>query len=137
VSLKPLQLRALYRRALAVAIPLYDVDFQAGSLVAYEAMACGKPVVITQTRGQLDIVTEGKTGYYVPVGDSGAIGKALNKLVADPALTERMGNQSRETVTEGGLNLDTYLQHVADLVWEAARKRERRLSARRVASLRG
>lgn len=136
VSLKPLQLRALYRRALVVAIPLYDVDFQAGSLVAYEAMACGKPVVITQTRGQLDIVTEGKTGFYVPVGDFAAMARTLNKLLSNHALAEKMGKQSRETV-EGGLNLGTYLQHVTELVWEAARRRERRLSARRVASLRG
>lgn len=130
VSLKPLQLRALYRRASVVAIPLYDVDFQAGSLVAYEAMACGRPVVITRTRGQSDIVREGQTGYYVPAGDPGAMAKALQRLLSDPALAERMGRSAREVVVEHGLNLDSYLVHMVDLVHEAARRAERRSRTR-------
>jgi glycosyltransferase involved in cell wall biosynthesis len=119
VSLKPLELRALYRRAHAVAIPLYDVDFQAGSLVAYEAMACGKPVVITRTRAQGlgDIVSDGDTGLYVPAGDPAAMADALNRLLADPALADAMGRRARDVV-ERGLNLDTYLDQMLALVQE-------------------
>ncbi len=119
VSLKPLQLRALYRRAQVVAIPLYDVDFQAGSLVAYEAMACGKPVVITRTRGQSDIVRENETGFYVPTGDPNAMSAALNRLLADPPLAEKMGARSREVV-ERGLNLYTYLDRMCEITREVA-----------------
>lgn len=122
VSLKPVQLRALYRRAAAIAIPLYDVDFQAGSLVAYEAMACGKPVVISRTRGQSDIVSEGETGFYVPVGDAGALAEALNLLLKSPALADEMGRKARAAV-EGGLNLSTYLDNMAVLVHEVAARR--------------
>lgn len=122
VSLKPLQLRALYRRAAVVAIPLYDVDFQAGSLVAYEAMACGKPVVISRTRGQSDIVSENETGSYVPVGDSTALAEALNRLLKDPTLAHAMGRKARSKV-EAGLNLSTYLDNMAELVREVAARR--------------
>jgi glycosyltransferase involved in cell wall biosynthesis len=122
VSLKPLQLRALYRRAQAVVIPLYDVDFQAGSLVAYEAMACAKPVVITRTRGQSDIVQENETGFYVPPGDPAAMAEALNRLLNDPELATTMGQNAR-TVVEGGLNLNTYLNSMAELVREVAARR--------------
>ena len=115
VSLKPLQLRALYRRATVVALPLYDVDFQAGSLVAYEALACGRPVIITRTRGQNDIVRPETTGLYVPPGDAAALGAALNRLLADPALAARMGAAARRDV-EAGLNLDTYLQQMAAVI---------------------
>jgi glycosyltransferase involved in cell wall biosynthesis len=115
VSLKPLQLRALYRRARAVALPLFDVDFQAGSLVAYEALACGTPVVITRTRGQLDIVEEGVTGLYVPPGDAPAMAVALNRLLALPALAAGMGRQAR-AVVEDHLNLDTYLREMVQVV---------------------
>ncbi len=117
VSLKPLQLRALYRRARAVALPLFDVDFQAGSLVAYEALACGTPVVITRTRGQLDIVEEGVTGLYVSPGDTPAMAAALNRLLADPALAARMGERAR-AVVEDHLNLDTYLREMVQVVEE-------------------
>lgn len=119
VSLTPAQLRALYRRSTAVAVPLYDVDFQAGSLVAYEAMACGKPVVITRTRGQNDIVEEGETGFYVPVGDTSAMIGALNNLLGRPLLAKEMGQQSRKVV-EGGLNLDTYLVKMAEIIHDVA-----------------
>lgn len=127
LSLKPLQLRALYRRATAVGIPLFDVDFQAGSLVAYEAMACGKPVVITRTRGQNDIVEEGETGIYIPVGDADAMTQALNRLLDDPALARAMGANARKVV-EHGLNLDTYLNQMAGLVRGVAEKHARKKS---------
>jgi glycosyltransferase involved in cell wall biosynthesis len=122
VALNPQQLRALYRRSQIVAIPLYDVDFQAGSLVAYEAMACGKPVVITRTRGQSDIVREGETGLYVPPGDVNALAEALNQMLSDPALARSLGAKAR-LIVEEGLNLDSYLAEMVELVHRVAATR--------------
>ncbi len=122
VSLTPIQLRALYRRSQAVAIPLYDVDFQAGSLVAYEAMACGKPVVVTRTRGQSDIVREDVTGLYVPPGDANQMADALKRLLAEPGMAASFGEKAR-LVVEQGLNLDAYLEGMADLVRQVAARR--------------
>ena len=122
VALTPLQLRALYRRAQLVAIPLYDVDFQAGSLVAYEALACGRPVVISHTRGQNDIVRADETGCYVPPGDSAALATALTTLLGDPARCARMGAAARADV-EAGLNLDTYLAQMVQIVTEDGARR--------------
>ncbi len=137
VSLKPLELRALYRRAQVVAIPLYDVDFQAGSLVAYEAMACGKPVVITRTRGQSDIVRENETGYYVPTGDASAMASAINRLLAEPDLAEKMGANAREVV-EHGLNLYKYLDDMCEIARSVAAKREqKKVAVGRATSERG
>jgi len=119
VALTPPQLRALYRRSDVVAIPLYDVDFQAGSLVAYEAMACGKPVVITRTRGQSDIVREGETGLYVQAGDVGSMAEAVSQLLSDPALAQSLGENGLQVV-EQGLNLDTYLTSMVEIVRKVA-----------------
>jgi glycosyltransferase involved in cell wall biosynthesis len=119
VALTPPQLRALYRRSQVVAIPLYDVDFQAGSLVAYEAMACGKPVVITRTRGQSDIVREGETGLYVQAGDAGSMAEAVSQLLSDPALAQSLGENGLQVV-EQGLNLDTYLTSMVEIVRKVA-----------------
>jgi glycosyltransferase involved in cell wall biosynthesis len=129
VALTPLQLRALYRRATVVAIPLYDVDFQAGSLVAYEAMACGRPVVITRTRGQKDIVLENRTGLYVPQGDPQAMSAALSRLLADKTLADRFGREARLLV-ERGLNLDAYLTRMVEIVQEVATLQNQSSSAR-------
>jgi glycosyltransferase involved in cell wall biosynthesis len=121
VSLNPPQLRALYRRSNVVAIPLYDVDFQAGSLVAYESMACGKPVVISFTRGQSDIVRDEETGYYVPPGDPRAMADMLNLLLSYPTLARLLGGKAR-TVVESGMNLDRYLETMEALVHRVASK---------------
>jgi len=50
------RLRELYAQSLFVVVPLYNVEFQAGITVILEAMAMGKAVIVTQTRGQTDVV---------------------------------------------------------------------------------
>src|SRR5439155_1150132 len=80
-------LRDLYDRSEFVVVPLQDVDFQAGSLVMYEAMAMGKAVIATRTRAHRDgdIVRDGETGLLVPPGDPGALREAIVRLHTDPA----------------------------------------------------
>lgn len=61
-----------------------------------EATACGLPIVTTDTPGCRDVVTDGVNGILVPVKDSQAIADALETLIADDALRQRMGNAGRE-----------------------------------------
>lgn len=58
-------LRDLYARASLVVVPLFDVDFQAGITTILEAMAMGKAVIVTRTRGQTDAVEDGSTAAHV------------------------------------------------------------------------
>jgi glycosyltransferase involved in cell wall biosynthesis len=51
-------LRDLYARSAVVVVPLQDVDFQAGITVILEAMAMGKPVIVSHTWGQTDAVED-------------------------------------------------------------------------------
>jgi glycosyltransferase involved in cell wall biosynthesis len=51
-------LRDLYARAAGVVVPLDDVDFQAGITTILEAMAMGKPVIVTHTQGQVDVIED-------------------------------------------------------------------------------
>ena len=53
-------LRDLYARAMVVVIPVLPTDFQAGVTTLLEAMAMGKPVVVSATDGQRDIVEDGE-----------------------------------------------------------------------------
>lgn len=65
------------------------------SLVAMEAMACGLPVIISRLGGIPDIVVEGETGYLLPAGDVEALTAALEQLIMDPDLRQRMGMAGR------------------------------------------
>jgi glycosyltransferase involved in cell wall biosynthesis len=52
-------------------------------LVVIEAMARGKLVVATRTKGPSDILEDGRTGHLVPI-DRAALAARLQEIVADP-----------------------------------------------------
>lgn len=100
-------LRRLYNSAVAVVVPLKDVYQPAGQSVTLQAMSCGRPVILTRTRGiwAADLLTHGENCILVPPGDAGALGAALTQLRGDPALAARIGAAARATaVTHFGLD---------------------------------
>lgn len=119
--LAPAELRDLYRSSRLVAVPVRDVDFQAGSLVMYEAMACGRPVIATRSRGQEDILKPGETGLYVAPGDATEMRNAISALLGDPERAEGMGRRAREVVAEE-LNLERYVETVLEILTATARE---------------
>ena len=60
-----------------------------------EAAACGLPIITSDAPGCREIVQEGVNGWLVPVRDVDALVVALRKLIDDPGLRLRMGEQSR------------------------------------------
>ncbi len=60
-----------------------------------EAMACGRPVVGSDTGGIRSTVVHGKTGFLVPPRDPDSLAERLAQLAADPALRARMGEAGR------------------------------------------
>ncbi|MEN3339570.1 MAG: hypothetical protein V7647_3246 [Acidobacteriota bacterium] len=68
--------------------------------VLLEALASGSPVVATPAGGILTVVVDGVTGLIVPERDSDALATALARLVAEPALGQRLGSAARALVTE-------------------------------------
>lgn len=69
-------------------------QWEARALVVQEAMAAGTPVVATDVGGLHDLVTG--TGLLVPPGDTGAIAKATDSVLADPGLREELAARGRE-----------------------------------------
>jgi glycosyltransferase involved in cell wall biosynthesis len=63
-------------------------------------MAAGKPVVATNGGGVPEIVRDGETGYLVPMGDADAMAQAMTRLLENPALASRMGEQGRQRVRD-------------------------------------
>jgi glycosyltransferase involved in cell wall biosynthesis len=95
-------IRRLYNRARAVIVPLKDVYQPSGYSVTLQAMSCGRPVVLTKTRGLWapEHFIDGENCLLVPPGDAAALGAAIGRLRSDQALAERIGRAARETVTK-------------------------------------
>lgn len=93
-------LRRLYASAACVVVPLHDAVHACGYAVIAEAMAMGKPVIATRTAGHSDYLIEGETGYYVPPGDAAALRACILRLVEDPALARRLGQNARQLIEE-------------------------------------
>jgi glycosyltransferase involved in cell wall biosynthesis len=64
-------------------------------LVNLEAMSCGVPVVASKTGGIPEIVAK-DCGILVKPGDAQALAKALERLIENPKLRERMGLSGRK-----------------------------------------
>jgi glycosyltransferase involved in cell wall biosynthesis len=64
-----------------------------------EAMACGKPVVVTDAGGLRYLMPEGG-GYKVPPGDVQALADALIAILSSPQLQAEMGAVNRRAVEE-------------------------------------
>jgi glycosyltransferase involved in cell wall biosynthesis len=109
------ELRQLYADSRFMVMPLANVDFQAGVTAILEAMAMGRAVICTKTRGQTDVVVEGETGLYVPPGDPQALRSAIEYLLANPHEAERMGQAGRRLV-EQSMSLDRYVQCLSRFV---------------------
>jgi glycosyltransferase involved in cell wall biosynthesis len=92
------ELRELYARSRFVVVPLQHSDTDNGITVILEAMAMGKPVICSRTRGQVDVIEEGVTGLFVPIGDAKALRAAMLELWNDPERTREMGRAARAYV---------------------------------------
>jgi glycosyltransferase involved in cell wall biosynthesis len=64
--------------------------------VILEAMACGRPVVTTDTPGCREAVRHEDNGLLVPPRDVEALAAAIERLVGDPDLRRRLGARGRQ-----------------------------------------
>jgi glycosyltransferase involved in cell wall biosynthesis len=69
------------------------------SLAALEAMALGKPVVLSDTGGAADMIASGEHGFLFEPGDIEALAGSLRKL-ASPALRATLGAAAARRVRE-------------------------------------
>lgn len=68
-------------------------------LVVNEAMACGRPVIVSDRVGcGPDLVTSGVTGFTFPFADVGALAERMAHAARDPHELAAMGDRARERV---------------------------------------
>jgi glycosyltransferase involved in cell wall biosynthesis len=92
-----------------------------------EYMACGLPVVCTDSGGNRELVIDGETGLFVPPGDVDAVVRQLRLLREDPAMASRMGLAGRERIANA-FTVDALVSGTI-AAYEVAMKRRGRASA--------
>ena len=70
-------------------------DAEGLPLVCIEAMLSSCALLATRHAGITECVREGETGYLVDEGDDAALAERLERMIADPATTLRMGEAGR------------------------------------------
>jgi glycogen(starch) synthase len=68
---------------------------EAFATVSIQAAQMGRPVIATSRGGMEEAVLDGETGLIVPPEDVAALADAVTRLLADPAMTARLGSQAR------------------------------------------
>ena len=92
------ELPSYYRRAAVVAMPAIlagDGDRDALPTVLLEATACGAPVVASRLSGIPEIIDHEEDGLLVQPDDPEALANAIDRLLADEALRQRLGVAAR------------------------------------------
>ena len=103
--------RALLEHAAVFALPSYKESLPA-SLI--EAMGAGIPAVASPVGGIPEVVVDGATGFLVGAGDTKSLRRALDRLLSDRALAQRMGDAARQAV-HAKFNADRAIGTVEDL----------------------
>jgi len=70
--------------------------YEGTPLALFEAMAAGRAVVSTAVDGCREVLADGATGILVPPADSAALASALDRVLADAGLRERLGRAALE-----------------------------------------
>ncbi|MGB9521615.1 MAG: glycosyltransferase family 4 protein [Anaerolineales bacterium] len=70
------------------------------SVSMLEAMACGKPVIVSDLPGNREWVVDGKQGWIFPDGDVNALAETMQRAYHERERLEEMGKAARRLVEE-------------------------------------
>jgi len=90
---------AAYIDAMDICV-LPDSNAFGSPIALFEFMAMGKPCVVPNLGPMRDVLDDHVTGFLFPHGDYSALGKALLRLVEDPALRNEVGTRAKLAVFE-------------------------------------
>jgi glycosyltransferase involved in cell wall biosynthesis len=90
-------------RATVVAAPFLKsamTSEHTSPIKAFEAMAAGRPLLISDTDASREIVEDGRTGVVVPPGNVDAWARALDRVLSDRALQMTLARAAFEKATQ-------------------------------------
>ncbi|MFT9848176.1 glycosyltransferase [Aneurinibacillus sp. REN35] len=85
------ELALLFNAATATIVPSFYESF---GMVAAEAQACGSPVIASRVGGLQNVVNDGETGLLVEPKSPQDVSLAMEALVTNDLLTQRLGKQA-------------------------------------------
>ena len=62
---------------------------------AYQALACGAPLITASTRGARELLTDGENALLVPPGDPAALAAAMRRVAGEPEIGRRLSAAGR------------------------------------------
>lgn len=102
------ELISRYRECAVFLLPSGQEGF---GIVFLEAMRFAKPCIGGAAGGTPDVVVDGETGFLVPFGDLPALERAVDRLLSDADLRERMGRAGRRRL-EREFTFERYRERV-------------------------
>ena len=107
----PIDVATLLARSSILALPSHAENLPLSML---EGMAYGLCPVVTPVGAIEDVITNGKNGILVPVGDSEALSNALIDLLENPEKCRRLALAARQTF-EQGYDIKNYGQQLTQI----------------------
>lgn len=89
---------------------------EAFGLSVVEAMACGKPIVVTDSGAMPELVDHGGAGLVVPKDDPAAMAAAIRRLLDDAWLAATLGSAARARARR--YDMDAFVRRVVALYRE-------------------
>ncbi|MCU1280709.1 MAG: hypothetical protein JWM53_4255 [bacterium] len=87
---------------------------EAFGLSVVEAMAAGRPVVVTDAGAMPEIVDHGRCGVVVPQGDHVAMAEAIGRLIDEPMLAALIGEAGRRRALQR-YALEPWVERIVEL----------------------
>jgi glycosyltransferase involved in cell wall biosynthesis len=89
-----------HRNDVPALLPAFDVfclpsDFEGLPFALLEAMATGRPIVVTDVQGSGEAIADGVHGLVVPPGAPEPVAGAIVRLASDPELAENLGRHAK------------------------------------------
>ena len=115
------EMRNRLARARVVALPVRDNSYSGATTVLLQAMALGKPVVVTRTAAIAAGygLVDGENVRFAAPGDAATFASAVAGVLADERHATMLGVHARRTV-EAGLTWNRYVGELAGLLTAAA-----------------
>jgi len=89
-----------YFNAFTVSVSVSVSESESFGVAVVEAEACGIPVVVSNVGGLPEVVKDGETGFIVPPMNAEATAEAIEKILLDDELRERLSVNARNFVLE-------------------------------------
>jgi glycosyltransferase involved in cell wall biosynthesis len=67
---------------------------------AFQALACGTPLITADTAGARELLTDGENALLVPPGDPAALAEAMRRVAGDPGLARQLSAGGRKVYEE-------------------------------------